>query len=306
MISHHSSHHSGIGGRHSVVHVDVQLSERAYVYPELLFIRNELGQLTVEGMYALYDDRLVFSYRHYPLAESLSSLYEIEFRQINFFTCKKIIHVAVEEFYIQSAQPLVVRVSLFVKRRLRSFHEVIVSPHVKRIQAVDSQLHAETLGCSGLAGGGWPCYEDYPLLSFCDHISHLSDLLLVKSFGEQDQVFSLALSDLFVKVRHIVHSQKLLPVLGFAECYMKVFIVMVFRYRIRISRIRESKQYPFCVFPQFKKLRTSCRRRYASVEIIAVIFKLVNLSFFYYRKVRCYYFFHPICDSFHLLLCNRF
>ena len=123
--------------------VDVELRERAYIYAEFLAFVDPLGQPFIQTVYALYDYRLIRLERRYPLAEDLLSLCKVELRQIHSLSRQESVHIIVEKIDIQRLEILEIIISVLVHRRVTSFFVVVIQSHVKRLQTVYHQLHAQ-------------------------------------------------------------------------------------------------------------------------------------------------------------------
>ena len=110
-------------------------------------------RLVIETMYPLYHDRLKRPYGCYPGPEHLPSRPEVESRKIYPFAHQQSVHIIVEQIDIQGVQIFEIIMSVLIDRRLTPFQIIIISPHVKGLQPVYPQLHAQPLGKSRLAGG---------------------------------------------------------------------------------------------------------------------------------------------------------
>ena len=134
------------------MHIYIELCKRTDVNLELLFLWYELRQIVVKSVYSFYNNYLARIDFCFSFTIFLMSGHEIESRKINFFARQKVVHIAVEELYVNCIDALIIRLTVCVLRSLLSLNKVVVGSHIQWLQTHNPKLYAKS-SCKGSLSG---------------------------------------------------------------------------------------------------------------------------------------------------------
>ena len=80
-----------------------------------------------------------------------ASLFEVEFRQLDFLPVKQLVQLLPEEVKVHRIEGLKVKLAVFVLWRVFAVHEIVVQFNHLRVQAENPALQGESLGCGCLS-----------------------------------------------------------------------------------------------------------------------------------------------------------
>ena len=106
----------------------------------------------------------------------------------------------------------------------------------------------------------------------------------MKRFRKLDCLFISALRDDLVQIVNIVYSEEFVPFGLLQERLIKLFLVVVFRYSVRLALQREAHEDALAVFPQFEILYVLRRRCHIAVEKVSRTLEFVELDMLQRRR----------------------
>ena len=189
---------------------------------ELALLRDEVGELRIEGVDALDEQD---GLRIKPEFAAVVFAYagdEIVFRHLDLLAVQQTQHVFLQGIVVHGVEIVEVVAAVREERSVHAVHEIVVGGEGHRAQSAGHQLDAEPLGDSGLAGAARTGDEHQAHLALAVVepvylLGDLHDLLLLQGLGHLDELTGPALAAGDVQLAHVAQAHNLVPAEGLKE-----------------------------------------------------------------------------------------